>query len=74
MVVSKCRFAPELEPLSVVFRLDPKDADPHALRWVRRETQPRLSHLTVTRGHFYHLNITFAKGATVTQYVHQHGM
>lgn len=34
VVQQKCRFAPELEPLSVVFRVDPKDMEPNALVWV----------------------------------------
>lgn len=77
VVSQKCRFAPELEPLSMVFRVDPKDAEPNALVWVRKRHVPHRrrdrSYLKVARNHFYHLNITFANGATVHQYVHQLG-
>lgn len=79
VVHQKCRYAPEVEPLSVVFRLDPKDSTPGALSWVRRArtTGPRrrrdLSYVKVLRNHFYHLNVTFANGDIVHRYVHQLG-
>lgn len=77
VVQQKCRFAPELEPLSVVFRVDPKDTEPNALLWIRKCRAPRrrrdLSYLKVARNHFYHLNVTFANGEIVHRFVHQLG-
>lgn len=69
--LAKIKFAPELEPLSIVFRVDPKDADPNALVWARKRTGQ--GHFRMVREHFYHLNVTFANGGTVHQYVNQLG-